>query len=493
MEPNRTIFAALLAAALACAAPAALAAQEAAASDWEPLAEPAAASGGLALSGEIEAGLGVAAGKDLAFDAPDWTDGFLGLRLEAEARPADGLRVYAEAKAEEGLPAKAPAMVAGLPSITLESPSIRVVEAWASLQDAPIRGTELRVGRQRIAWGPADQIGIVDAFDAPDFSDLASFGEKLASDAVRFRYFGRRFGLDLAWTPFWRAAPLPATMPAAFVPAAGDYSALTAIGVSVTPAAPTLATPKNNAVDSSTVGLRGTFEPEGWTIGASYVYGRSPIPALSGVVATWTAMPNPPTTMGALSVAASLEYPRRHQASLDVAGELLGLGVWAEAACVINDRDYVEDLSALAILDPSKKRTTSSDDPYWRWLAGCDYTFANDIYLNFQYLRGMAWETLPDAQNDYAVLALKWELAGGKLLLGPLAAVLEVDALDDIISGDREFSDSYGLAFSPSVSYKPYDGVELTAGLAWMLGSDSSTLGAMADQSKAYLKTKISF
>jgi hypothetical protein len=432
----------------------------------------AAQEGGLELSGTIESGLSLVAGDGLAFEDPRWSDGSLDLGFIAEARPAEGLRVYAELGFDEALPAASPTSLDALS--VLASPSIRIVEAWASLQDAPIPGTELRVGRQRIAWGPAESVGVVDAFDVPDFSTLDDFGAKLASDAVRFRYFGNRFGIDLAWSPFWRPAPLPAEIPASMMPATSIP------GMTVT-STPTLDSPGADPWDASTFGCRITWEPELWTLGASYVYGRSPTPQPYSVVVT----PTGPTTADADS---SLEWPRRHQVSLDLAGELFGIGVWAEGALVIPDRDYVLDLSALGY-----GSTTTEDDPYGRWLLGLDYTFTNDLYVNFQYVRGMAWENLPDTQNDYAVLALQREVSGGKLLLGPIALIVEVDGLAEVISGDRAWEDSVGAAISPSISYRPYDGVELTAALAWLLGSETTTLGAMADTSRLVFGTKISF
>jgi len=400
-----------------------------------------------------------------------------------EARPAEGLRAYVELRADEALPSPAPVIdgSTGMPALALESPTLTLVEAWASLQDAPIPGTELRLGRQRIAWGPADQIGIVDAFDVPDFSNLSAFGAKLASDAVRLRYFGQRFGIDLAWAPFWRAAPLPESVPAAMMSSGG----MTIPGMTVTPLPPTLKTPANEAGESSTIGARVTFEPSLWTLGASYVYGRSPTPQPIEVVVTPTSPPPPPMTA---NVSTKLAYPRRHTIGFDLEGELLGIGVWAEAQYVIPERDYVLDLTGLG-----QSSTTTADEPYFRWLAGLDYTFPNDMYINVQYLRGMGWENLPESQNDWALLAFKWDLAGAKLVIGPLAAAFEIDALGDIISGDRELADSYGCAFSPSVTYKPYDGVELTAGMAWLFGAESSTLGAMAEESSLRFSTKISF
>jgi len=445
-----------------------------------PLAAQGSAPGGVELAGVIEAGFGMAAGEGLAFDDPAWKDGGLGFALTLEARPADGLRAYVELRADESLPFPAPAIdgSTGMPVQTLENPRLTLVEAWASLQDLPLPGTELRVGRQRIAWGPADQIGIVDAFDVPDFSNLSAFGAKLASDALRLRYFGRRFGVDLAWAPFWRAAPLPETFPAAMMPSGG----VAIPGMIVTPGPSVLETPENDAYESSTIGARFIIEPSLWTLGVSYVYGRSPSPAPIEVVVTPTATP------GTLSAATTLAYPRRHLIGADIAGELLGIGVWAEGQYVIPERDYALDLTGLG-----QSRTTTPDEPYFRWLAGCDYTFANDMYINFQYLRGMGWENLPDSQNDWTLLAFKWDLAGGAIVLGPLAAVLEIDALGDLMSGDREWADSYGVALSPSITYKPYDGVELTVGMAWLLGAETSTLGSMAEESSLHFSTKISF
>ena len=189
--------------------------------------------------------------------------------------------------------------------------------------------------------------------------------------------------------------------------------------------------------------------------------------------------PGPPAVA---DVAVRLEYPRLHVASLDLAGELFGLGVWAEAAGFF-------PAGAALVTDATGAGGARSEEPlepYWKAVIGLDYTFPGGPYLNLQAAHGLFAENRREALNDYLLLALEWKVLRDRLKLGPLGVVLELDDLE-------RPGESWAIALSPELSLHPADGVELALGLHWVEGREGTTLGARRADRELYLRGRFSF
>jgi hypothetical protein len=123
---------------------------------------------------------------------------------------------------------------------------------------------------------------------------------------------------------------------------------------------------------------------------------------------------------------------------------------------------------------------------YAKWAAGLDYTFANGIYANLQYVHGFYSENIRAALNDYLLLGLEWKLFQERLTLGPLGLALEVDDPADPAG-------SWGLVLNPELSFQPLDAARLTAGLRWFAGEPGTTFGGQREAAEIYLKAAFSF
>ena len=53
--------------------------------------------------------------------------------------------------------------------------------------------------------------------------------------------------------------------------------------------------------------------------------------------------------------------------------------------------------------------------------------------------------------------------------------------------------DSWGLLVNPELSFRPFDAVQITAGLRWIEGRKGTTFGTDTDGNELYLKGTFSF
>jgi hypothetical protein len=69
---------------------------------------------------------------------------------------------------------------------------------------------DLRAGRQRIVWGPAERVSVIDNVNPLDLSDPWDFGRRLSSDSVRLRAYLWVLTLEAVYVAYFRPALLPA-------------------------------------------------------------------------------------------------------------------------------------------------------------------------------------------------------------------------------------------------------------------------------------------
>lgn len=426
---------------------------------------PAALQWGGYLLGDLRVG----AGEDFAFADPALSRDELRLDLTVEARPTERLRLFAEtwASATGVLSGVDPVSLAELTEPERNRPlTLHLREAYADLYGFPLPWVDLRAGRQRLAWGSAERVSVLDVLDRDDLEDRWDFGRHLASDALRLTaYFGEH-SLQAVYAPVFRPALLPAG--GAFLP---DLA-----GVAALDPAPTVSflVPGDDPGANATAGLRLQLHLLGWDVALSYAFAREDVPVVTRLVLA-----------GPSDLQVDLSYPRFHLTGLDVAGELFGLGVWAELAAFwpqsgnVVDLDEV-DVSALAAGEPAGQKAR----PYLKAVAGLDYTFAGGLYANLQYAYGMPFETVAGSQEHYLLLGVEWRLLHDRLKLGPLGLALEAE-------DPADFAGTWGVLLNPELSLYPADNVELTAGARWLAGQEGTRFGQ--EEGEVYLRGRFSF
>lgn len=343
-------------------------------------------------------------------------------------------------------------------------------EAYADLYGFPHPSMDLRAGRQRIVWGTAEQISVIDNLNPSDLEDFWDFGRRLPSEALKISWYTRLFTLEGVCLPLFRPAVLPEQMLERMQSAVPDLSPLVLSDLVMN-----YTLPGSDPWSNASVGMRLSMSLLGWDLALSYIYSQQDFPAPVTITITDAGSPN-------VDVEIENRYPRRHVAGLDLVGELFGLGLWAEAALFFPDYTVVTDTSDLALGSLSEEVA----EPYFKACAGLDYTFAFGPYINLQYVHGLAFENSREELQDYLLAALEWEVLDGRLKLGPLAVALEVD-------DPKALADSWAVVVNPELSLKPFDSAEITAGLRWIRGREGTTFGLSKDESELYIEGTFSF
>ncbi len=417
---------------------------------------------------------------------------------------------------------------------------------------------DLRIGRQTVPWGSADKFNPIANVNTLDLSDPLLFGRALANNMIRADW--NPIG-DLAFTavlvPVFRPAQLPRTAPLALLdplrpaPLAdqGVRSALdaerTLYAAHVDPATGRLIPAPGTLTVTSDVlapevtaanmqeGFRTAWKLFDQDMGVSYYHGRFGVPVPAWSVSTGTVLENLTKT--------ALVYPRMDVLGLEMAGSvsrLGGIGYWIEAAVYFPGEVTMALYDAITatdknrprpmeyVLDPNIGRyirktyepgTAASrpvvveSTPFVKATVGADYTLAEHVYINLQYVHGFIDEfgagraarprrdstSLKDAPRvearvgDYFVGGVDIKTLRERLILR-LFGVIKIPSIDL----ESRMWDDYtptGVLF-PQLIWSVFDGTELMAGAFIMLGDRSSKFGdPAAGGSEIFVKAKVSF
>ena len=397
------------------------------------------------------------------------------LDLSADARPADQASFHTEAWL----------LTSGISSnITTSSDlfnlqnviplTVDLREAYFELRGFLLEDMDLKVGRQRIAWGTADKLNPTDNVNPYDLRDPWDFGRHLGSDGAQLSVYVGGLQLTGLVVTVFRPAVLPqGAWAAALAPAASALPSGVTVGTSTVG----VSLPGASFLDSVTTGLKLKGNLLGWDLSASYLYGRQSLPAYRINVT----MTSPATA----NVATDLVYPREHVFGADLAGSVFGIGVWGEAAVFLPEKvTQFTDLTALGM--GTQTSTVLNSVPYVKFTVGADYTFPGDVYLNLQYLHGLFNEAGASALQDYFALGFEWRLLDGKLTLSPLSGMVEIKDWSDLAG-------SSAVIASPSFTVRPMDNAELVIGLHWVEGGSGSTYGVLKDANEVFAQARYRF
>ncbi len=421
--------------------------------------------------GSLHVDAGLPAGEDFTFPSGSYGPLGLSLDLHGEAQPAEILRLYGEVLVSaDGLPGT----LAGFTDLSsyaaLHPAEARLVEAYVDLYDVLLPRLDIRVGRQRIAWGPAERVGVVDLVDPNNLEDPWRYGERTASDALKITWRVATLKVEAVYLPTFKPALLPDD-PSSLMPGPSvDLPTPLVLGA----VTPTLLEPAGTIAAQATLASRISLSLGGLDIAVSYAYGRQRLPAVTGITGTFS-------TPTVVDLAVNLEYPRQHVAGLDVSGELWGIGLWAEAAAFVPVYTVVTDMVLIG-----GARTETGAEPYVKAVVGLEYTFPGSVYLNLQYAHGFFHESTPGGLNDYLMLGVQWDVPGGFLTVGPIGAALEVDDFAHV-------ADTWALVLNPEIALHPMDNAELVVGARWIAGNDATTFGSQKEGNAVYARATFSF
>ena len=362
--------------------------------------------------------------------------------------------------------------------------NLELREAYVELYGFLFKNLDIKIGRQRIAWGTADKLNPTDNLNPYDLEDILDFGRHRGSDAINMTYYlNNEFSVQAVFVPFFQ----PVNMPVGIFANALNPAVELPQGMILKGMSDSLLTPRYNLEESSTAGFKFKGFAAGFDFSLSYVWGRDGMP-----IATYNTF-TPVDMTGGININSQLEFTRTHIFGADLAGSIGSIGVWAEAAAFLPENNVymTTDLSALyppstpaemTILDT----TVLENKAYVKFVAGADYTFGDGSYLNFQYLHGFIHERGTDALNDYFMIGYEKKFFDDKLKLRPLAGGF-------IVSDWEDTGNNYALIYTPEISYQATDNAEISLSTVIFDGKGTNMFANLSDYNMFMFKVKYSF
>ncbi len=347
-------------------------------------------------------------------------------------------------------------------------------EAYIDIYGFLSSDIDVRIGRQRIAWGTGDKINPTDNLNPYDLEDIWDFGRHLGSDGMLATFYLGDQTLSAAVLPLFTPAVLPS----------GEWSSILATpidvpGLIVRAVNDSIIMPENSIRETFKTGLKIKRQIAGYDVSLSYTYGLDDLPIAQRAIIIPTA------EIGEVDVYTELFYPKRHICGFDVSGAIGDVGVWAEAAMFLPEQVTLKtDLSALGM--GTVETVLIEDEPYVKFLGGMDYTFKNGFYVNLQYLHGFVHERGREQLEDYLLFGSEFKILNNRIKITPIAGAVTVTDFSDIGS-------NYALVYAPEVSYRPMDNAELSLGTRLIEGSDNTVFGQLKENDEIYVKVKYSF
>ena len=391
---------------------------------------------------------------------------------------------------------------------------------------------DLRIGRQIVTWGAADQFNPTNNLNALDLEDPLMFGKTVGNQMIRMDFTPSEsdFTLTGVWVPVFQ----PAQLPASALLQVGDESAeLPFVSPGTRLEAERLrniyltnpdsydvqqpsvrARMPKTTLKNSQVGFRAQ-----WLIGKvdtalSYYYGRDSVPVSTRSVSRQSssgAVTGSGTPVLRVDTDVVLRYPRKQVLGFDFAGELPFLdnvGFWFEGA--VTFPKAVQMTFDITDIVPSARVIVDdvvSDTPFFKCTAGMDYTIGEHVYVLGQFIRGMPDEFGVDAIHNYwmgmmDIKLLQERLVLRQVLLGEIPHHDDDLNLDDdgdgqvesLAKGATDDGKIGSLVYFPEIIAKPLDGLELILGAYLRWGHKESKFATdAAGPSQVILSARASF
>lgn len=368
----------------------------------------------------------------------------------------------------------------------VEPVSMQFYEAYIQFNSIFIKDMDLRVGKQRIAWGTADGFNPTDNFSPMDLEDPLDFKNKLSVWALNASLYYSPFDLTLVLQPLFE----PSLLPNFNLISADSNQMLSQYRDKLQE--PLVIIPEMRA-KNFIFGTRLKYRGELFDISASYYHGYMNIPVVRDIKIE--------TGGFALqSITPVITYPSQDVVGLDFALNLFDIGFFGEAAIVFSDKiTPIYYVNNNRLEDKDKKifgipegGVSIEGEPFLRFSGGVDYTFKGGYYINIQYIRGFFNELSKSAINNYVFAYMRKEFFDSALQIQPSFG-FEFDSDRDELFGAEPKKDEKAYIFSLELNYVPFNTGKITLGGAMARGDDGSNLKMFEKLDQIYLKFRLDF
>ncbi|MDT8393284.1 MAG: hypothetical protein RQ761_05545 [Bacteroidales bacterium] len=354
--------------------------------------------------------------------------------------------------------------------------NIEIREAYVELYDFLLDGLDVRIGRQRIAWGTGDLINPTDNLNPDDLEDIWDFGRHSGSDGIRARYYFSDFHLELDYLPFFRPAVLPR----------GDWAEAIAppikmpAGIIIRNFSDSLAMPAYNLAESSTYGIRLGGFLAGYDLSVSYVYGRDDLPIQYYNTVSFAEPPN------IIDIRSELYFPRQHVFGADISGAIGSVGIWGEMGVFLPEEEVVMTTDLSQVLQPSTDSVLLKKEAFVKYVLGADYTFRDGSYINLQFFHGFVSERGQGMLNDYLMLSWEKNFFNYKLKVTPVAGAFIINDWDNP-------ADNHAWIYAPFINYYPNINTDISLGVRLIGGEGDNMFALVKNKDEVFLSVKFSF
>ncbi len=411
-----------------------------------------------------------------------WNENTLNLKFEGS--PSERVHFYSEVRLRGfGFPtANSTTDLQSRAKEAVQPWGIEFREAYVDIYGFLSENLDVRIGRQRIAWGTADKLNPTDNLNPDDLEDIFNFGRHLGSNAIKATYYLNDWTLTGVFIPTFTPATLPYDD---WANAFTDALPLPP-GVFITSFKDSLLLPENKLSKSSSYAFKIATELMGFDVSLSYYNGRDDLPLFKH--ALFLRDPNFQQGIG-YKTYVEMTYPRLQVIGADLAGSIGSVGVWAEGALFFPNKEY--SYTTFPNIKPypptiTRREVALDDKPYLKFVLGGDYTFKSGWYVNAQYLHGFIHERGRDNLNDYFLVRFEKNFFNDALKIVPFGMALTVTDWKDV-------KNNYGFAGGPEIDYYPLDALEISLGAFLIDGKGDNIFSKVQNFDEGFFKITYSF
>lgn len=366
----------------------------------------------------------------------------------------------------------------GLSSGSNQSPwSVRIDDAWVSARGS---NTELKLGVQRLAWGVASGISVVDNVNPLNLEDPTVFDQRLSVLMGVAKAHTETLALTAALVPFF----VPAAMPAVNVDLMANTddvfdARLTGSREMTLGSLETRTTVPNDSLKNTAVAAQLRWTPAIGDFALSWYSGRDSLPQVSGDLNLLGYQ----TRSNAVDVGIPLVYARQHVLGFTSRAALPGdFTGWTEAALTLSDATGTQPQSAqlaalrdLGLIDavpsPIPRTETQDGEPYVKWIVGADRA-VGPVRIVGQWLHGFFTERSAADIRDYGLLGVSYSIS----------PTVRIDT--------SAASDFDGYLAEAGLTFLHADTAEIKLAATHIDGADESSFGGL--KSASNLRTTVS-
>lgn len=369
----------------------------------------------------------------------------------------------------------------GLESSTQQQPwSLRLRDAWVSARSPH---TDIKLGVQRIAWGEAQGISVVDTVNPLNLEDPTRLDQRLSVLAASFTAHTETLSFTAVVVPYFVPAALPA-VEADLMADASDlfderFTGGERLELGSMDARPDV---PNDGLSDTAIAARVRWTPSFADMGVSWHAGRDSLPQVAGDMSLLGYQ----TKANRVDVGVPLAYPRQHTYGLTTRTSLpADITAWAEAAVTMSQRtvarpqaSQLEALQTLGIIEsvptPIPETETQDGEPITRWIVGLDRPFG-PVRLVGQWLHGLFTERRQADLRDYALVGIRWTIT----------PTIRLDA--------NTATDMDGHMTDIGLTVLHGDHAEITVATTQIDGSEDSTLSGLKAASNVRTQVSMQF